>query len=327
MVTAVPSSAAPRPAAPPVVPDVSVVIPTRNEEENALPIAEAVIREMDATGLSFDVIFIDNASQDRTVELLRGLCARDPRVRLIVNTRDFGQMRSPTHAIFQARGRAIINMCADFQDPPELIGEFVRRWQAGADVVLGVCASEKNSVGLSAARGTAYWFFERFGDYPVIPNATGFGLYTRQVVREIARLKEPEPFFRGMLVETGFHIATISYPRPPRAGGRSNNNFFALLDFTLSGLAGASKRLVRVPFYLGALGAVMALAMLAGGLLALVLGKPIAGWLIAAVVQAEMALLFVFLGLVGDQVRLISERTRETPLVIERERVNFPDDR
>lgn len=307
-------------------PDVSVVIPTRNEEENALPIAEAVIREMEATGFSFDVIFIDNASQDRTVELLSDLCARDPRVRLIVNTRDFGQMRSPTHAIFQASGRAIINMCADFQDPPELIGEFVRRWQAGADIVLGVRASEENSVGLSAARGSAYWFFEKFGDYPVIPNATGFGLYTRRVVREIERLKEPEPFFRGMLVETGFHIETIAYPRPPRAGGKSNNNFFALLDFTLSGIAGSSKRLVRVPFYLGVLGAIMAVLMLVGGLIAFVLGKPIAGWLIASVVQAEIALLFVFLGLVGDQVRLISERSRQTPLVIERERINFPDD-
>ena len=223
------------------VPDVSVVIPTRNEEENALPIAAAVIAEMTATGLSFDLIFIDNASQDRTVELLRGLCASDPRVRLIVNTRDFGQMRSPTHAIFQARGRAVINMCADFQDPPALIGEFVRRWQAGADIVLGVRASESSSVGLSVARNASYWFFQKFGDYPVIPNATGFGLYTRKVVSELARLKEPEPFFRGMLVETGFDIETIAYPRPPRAAGTSNNNFFALLDFALSGLAGSSK--------------------------------------------------------------------------------------
>jgi glycosyltransferase involved in cell wall biosynthesis len=312
--------------APVSAPDVSVVIPTRNEEENALSIAAAVIREMEGTGVSFDVVFIDNASVDRTAELLRGLCVRDPRVRLIVNTRDFGQMRSPTHAIFQARGRAVINMCADFQDPPALLPEFVRRWRAGADVVLGVRASEKSSGWLSAARGAAYWFFAKFGDYPVIPNATGFGLYTRQVVREISRLKEPEPFFRGMLVETGFHIEQIAYPRPPRAGGRSNNNFFALLDFTLSGLAGSSKRLVRVPFYLGVLGAMMAVLMLAGGAIALVLGKPIAGWLIAAVVQAEIAALFVFLGLVGDQVRLVSERTRQTPLVIERERVNFPDD-
>ncbi len=310
----------------PTDPDVSVVIPTRNEEENALPIAAAVIAAMTATGVTFDVIFIDNASQDRTVELLRGLCTRDPRVRLIVNTRDFGQMRSPTHAIFQARGRAIINMCADFQDPPALIGEFVRRWQAGADVVLGVRASEKSSIGLAAARDTAYWFFQRFGDYPVIPNATGFGLYTRRVVREIAKLNEPEPFFRGMLVETGFDIQTIAYPRPPRAAGKSNNNFFALLDFALSGLAGSSKRLVRVPLYLGAIGGLLGLALIPVALIAWALGHGGWGWPVAIAVELQLAALFVFLGLVGDQVRLISERSRRTPLVIERERVNFPDD-
>jgi glycosyltransferase involved in cell wall biosynthesis len=308
------------------IPDVSVVIPTRNEEENALPIAEAVIREMEATGLSFEVLFIDNASQDNTVPLLRELCARDPRVRLIVNTRDFGQMRSPTHAIFQAQGRAVINMCADFQDPPTLIGEFVRRWRAGADIVLGVRASEQSSLGLSVARDTAYWFFQRFGDYPVIPNATGFGLYTQRVVRHLARLKEPEPFFRGMLVETGYHIEQISYPRPPRAGGKSNNNFFALLDFTLSGLAGSSKRLVRVPFYLGALGIMVGLAMIPIALFAWALGYGGWGWPAMIAIQLQLAALFVFLGLVGDQVRLISERSRQTPLVIERERVNFPDD-
>jgi polyisoprenyl-phosphate glycosyltransferase len=309
----------------PDVPDISVVIPTRNEEENAIPIAEAVIREMEATGLSFDVVFIDNASSDHTVRLLRDLCARDPRVRLIINARDFGQMRSPTHAIFQARGRAIINMCADFQDPPALLGEFVRRWQAGADIVLGVRASEKSSFGLSSARSAAYWFAKRFGDYPVIPNATGFGLYTSQVVREIARLKEPEPFFRGMLVETGFQIETISYPRPPRAAGQSNNNFFALLDFALSGLAGASKRLVRVPFYLGALGTLAGIALIPIALVAWAIGHGGWGWAIAIAVQLQIAALFLFLGLVGDQIRLISERTRQTPLVIERARINFPD--
>lgn len=309
------------------VPEVSIVIPTRNEEENALQIAAAVIAQMETTGVTFDLLFIDNASQDRTVELLRGLCARDPRVRLIVNTRDFGQMRSPTYGIFQARGRAIINMCADFQDPPALLPEFVRRWQAGADIVLGVRESEESSSRrLSGARRVAYWFANRFADYSVIPNATGFGLYTRQVVRDIERLKEPEPFFRGMLVETGWQIETIGYRRPPRAGGKSNNNFFALLDFTSSGLAGSSKRLVRIPLYAGAVGGLVALIMLPISLIAAVMGIAGIGWFITIAVQLQLAALFLFLGLIGDQIRLISERTRQTPLVIERERINFPDD-
>lgn len=308
----------------PEQPDISVVIPTKNEEENALAIAAAVMREMEATGLSFDLIFIDNASDDRTVPILRDLCARDPRVRLILNARDFGQMRSPTHGIFQATGRAVISMCADFQDDPALIGEFVRRWRDGADIVLGVRRTETSSFGLALTRRASYWLAKTFGDYPVVPNATGFGLYTRRVVREIARLNEPEPFFRGMLVETGFRLETVDYDRPPRAGGRSNNTVFTLLDFALSALAGASKRLVRVPFYLGALGGIAGVALVPIAVAAWALGHGGWGWAAAVAVQLQLAALFVFLGLIGDQIRLISERTRRTPLVIERERVNFP---
>lgn len=311
----------------PDVPDISVVIPTRNEEENALAIAHAVIAEMEATGASFDLIFIDNASDDRTVAILRDLCARDPRVRLIVNVRNFGQMRSPTYGIFQADGRAIISMCADFQDDPKLIGEFVRRWRAGADIVLGVRRSERSSAVMSFVRRLSYRLAERFGDYPVIPNATGFGLYSRRVVGEIARLNEPEPFFRGMLVETGFRIELVDYDRPPRAGGRSNNNVLTLLDFALSGLAGASKRLLRVPFYLGALAGLIGVTLIPVALAAWALGQGGWGWLAAVAAELQIGALFIFLGLMGDQVRLISERTRRTPLVIERERVNFPVER
>ena len=306
-------------------PDVSVVIPCYNEEENAAAICAAVIAQLEPLGLSFDVIFIDNDSTDRTVEIIRGLCEADPRVRLIVNTRNYGQMRSPTHGIYQARGRAVIGMCADFQDPPELLPEFVRRWQAGADIVLALRKSEtRNGPMLRLMRGLSYWLARNFGDYPILPDATGFGLYDARVVRATRLLSEPEPFFRGMLVETGYKLETIAFLRPPRAGGRSKNNFFALLDFAMA--AGSSKRLLRVPIYIGVFGALMTLIMLLGGTLAFFLDRPIAGWFIAAVVQAELALLFGFLGLLGDNIRIISERTRGTPLVLERERVNFPSD-
>jgi len=306
-------------------PDVSVVIPCRNEELNAEAIAAAVIEKIEPFGLNFDVIFIDNESSDRTIEIIRGMCARDPRIRLIVNTRNFGQMRSPTHGIFVARGRAIISLCADFQDSPELIPHFIRRWQAGVDIVLGVRESEKTGLMLSVIRSASYWLAKNFGDYQTIPNATGFGLYSRRVVDAIKALNEPEPFYRGLLVETGFPLETISYVRPPRARGKSNNNFFTLLDFAVAGLTGSSKRLLRVPLYLGVLGAVVAIFMLVGGGVAFATGRPIAGWLIGSVLQFQFALIFGFLGLMGDHIRLISERTRQTPLVLERERVNFPE--
>ncbi len=308
-------------------PDLSVVIPCYNEEENAEAICAAVIAELEPLDLKFDIIMIDNASTDRTVEIIRGICARDPRVRLIVNTRNFGQMRSPTHGIYQARGRAVVGMCADFQDPPALLPEFVARWRAGADIVLGVRQGEDTTGPvLRATRELSYWAARNFGDYPILPGATGFGLYDARVVAATRKLAEPEPFFRGMLVETGYRLETIAYPRPPRAAGKSKNNVFALFDFAMSALAGSSKRLLRVPIYIGAFGALMAVVMLFGGTLAFFFGRPIAGWFIAAVVQAEFALLFGFLGLLGDNVRIISERTRGTPLVLEHERVNFPPD-
>jgi glycosyltransferase involved in cell wall biosynthesis len=304
-------------------PDISVVIPCRNEEENARQIATAVIAELEKTGCSFDLIFIDNGSTDQTVPLIRGICERDPRVRLIVNTRNFGQMRSPTHGIFQAQGRAIINMCADFQDPPELIAEFVRRWREGELIVLGVRAAEKSSPMLAAFRRMSYALQRRFGDYPIIPNATGFGLYDARVVRAIEALNEPEPFFRGLLVETGFPIATIPFLRPDRAAGRSNNGFFALLDFALNGLAGSSKGLLRVPLYVAFMTGLLTLFTLVGSVAAAFLGRSVQLWLWASALEGQFTLLFIFLGLIGVQVRAISDRTRGTPLVIERERINF----
>ncbi len=310
----------------PDVADISVVIPCRNEQANAKAIAEAVIAQIERSGLTFEILFIDNGSTDATVDILRELCAIDPRVRLIVNTRNFGQIRSPAHILFTARGRAVIGMCADFQDPPDLIPKFIERWKAGIDIVLGVRETEKSSAILAAMRGLSYSLARRFGDYPIVPNATGFGLYDRKVMDAVKMLKEPEPFFRGMLVETGFSLETITYPRPQRAGGSTNNNFFSLLDFAVSGLTASSKRLLRVPLYFGILGAFITLLMLIGAAIAFAFEREISPWLIGAVIQAQFALLFGFLGLIGEHIRLISERTRNTPLVIEAERINFPPD-
>lgn len=307
-------------------PELSVVIPCRNEEANVVAIAAAVIVQMEAVGASFELIFIDNASDDTTVALVRDLCSHDPRIKLIVNARNFGQLRSPAHAIYQARGKAVISLCADFQDPPELIPAFVERWRAGADTVLAVRTAERTSLPLRVWRNMSYAFLAKFGDFPVIPNATGFGLYDRKVIRATAALKEPEPFLRGMFIETGYTVATIPYVRPERAGGQSNNNFFTLLDFALSSLSGSSKKMLRVPFYIGAFIGMVAAVSLVIALAAALRGGPAGFWLVAAAVEMQFALLFVFLGLFGDQLRLVSERTRATPLVIERERVNFPAD-
>jgi dolichol-phosphate mannosyltransferase len=306
-------------------PEISVVIPCLNEEENAQAICDAVIAQMETTGCSFELIFIDNCSSDRTVEIIRSICERDTRVKLIANTRNFGQMRSPTHGIYQARGRAVINMCADFQDPPALIPEFVRRWQDGAKIVLGVRRTEKSGPVLTAFRNMSYALQRKFGDYPIVPNATGFGLYDACVVRAVEALNEPEPFFRALLVETGYPIETIAFERPERAGGRTKNNFFSLLDFALSGLAGSSRGLLRVPLYVGFVTLSVAFLSFIGALWTAFHGLSPLMWLFAGLLELQFGLLFMFFGLVGVQIRAISDRTRGTPLVIERERVNFAD--
>jgi glycosyltransferase involved in cell wall biosynthesis len=307
-----------------VRPEVSVVIACRNEEENVEAIAAAVSEQLERVGAAFDIIFIDNQSSDRTVEIVKQMCSRDRRIRLIVNTRNFGQMRSPTYGIYQAPGRAVISMCADFQDSPALLPEFVRRWRNGADIVLGVRENEKSGAVLNAIRSLSYKLQRQFGDYPIIPNATGFGIYDRRVVRSIEALNEPEPFFRGLLVETGYSIETIPFKRPQRAGGRSNNNFFTLLDFALNGLASSSKGLLRVPLYVSFVTFAVTIVSLLGAIWSAATDHSPLMWLFAMLLELQFGLLFLFFGLLGVQIRAISDRTRGTPLVLERERVNFP---
>lgn len=304
-------------------PDLSAVIPCYNEEENVEAIAKAVIAEFVKETENYEIVFIDNCSTDRTVALIKQMCQLNNRIRLIVNNQNYGQLRSPTHAIYQTTGRAVIGICADFQDPPPMIGEFIRRWKAGAEIVLAVRAFEKTSWLTRLIRATGYGLLSRLGDYPLIPGATGFGLYDRRVVDCLAEWVEPQPFFRGMLIESGFRLETVPYTRPGRARGVSKNNFFTLADFSIAALASSSRNWLRIPLYLSLLLFVGAgLTLAAAVLVAAMQASP---WPLVLATFAELAFggLFFFLGLIGEQVRLISERTRNGPLVIERERVNF----
>ncbi len=304
-------------------PEISVVIPCFNEEENADAIAKAVMAQLETITDSFELIFIDNSSTDRTAKIIRDLCANDARIRLIVNTRNFGQVRSPAHALFQAKGRGIIGIAADFQDPPELIPELVRRWRSGTEIVLGVSETKATSSLYSSLRQLSYDLQRKFGDYPIIPNATGFGIYDAKVIRALADLNEPEPFVRGLLVETGYAIDTVAFKRPERAAGHSKNGFFTLLDFALSALAYSSKGLLRAPLYFSFIAFAATLVSMLGAAWSIAWGANPRMWMFAALLEFQFGLLFLFLGILGVQVRLISDRTRGMPLVIERERVNF----
>lgn len=307
--------------------ELSIVIPCYNEEENVRAICAAVTVEAEKHVSSHEIILIDNLSTDRTRAIMRELCAQDPRIRAIFNNRNYGQMRSPTHGIYQAEGRAVIGMCADFQDPPEMIGQFVSRWRKGDLIVLAQRRSEKASWPTRVARDLGYAFLNRFGDYPVIPGATGFGLYDREVVDELARWREPEPFFRGMLVESGYSLALIPFDRPERAAGESKNDFATLFSFALSGLAASGKSLLRLPIVMSFYAAAITVLLLMGALAALILDGPALAILGFATAFAMFAVLLLILGLIGEQVRMMAERSRDLPLVIEEERINFPPGR
>jgi glycosyltransferase involved in cell wall biosynthesis len=305
--------------------EISAAIPCLNEAENVAAIVEAVAREFEKAQVgSYEMVFIDNGSTDGTIDILKGICAIDSRIRLIVNNKNYGQMRSPTYGIYQTTGAAVVAISSDFQDPPEMIGQFIERWRAGALIVLGVRQSERQSLIMRVVRAIGYGFFERFGDYRVIPGATGFGLYDRRVVDTLKQWRDPEPFFRGMLVESGFRLETIPYHRPGRAGGVSKNNFGTMVSFALAGLASCSKKLLRVPLYFAVIIFVTMLATFLAAAVFAIFHRP--AWLALglAVAQGAFATICLFLGLIGEQVRLISEMSRNTPLVIEKERVNFP---
>ncbi len=308
-------------------PELSVVIPTFNEAENIYAICAAVNAEAEQHAASHEIIVIDNGSTDGTRKMLRDICAANRHVRVILNNRNYGQMRSPTYGIYQAAGDAVIGMGADFQDPPAMIGEFMAQWRAGAQIVLAQRRSERTSWLLGQARRQGYRFLMRFGDHPVVPGATGFGLFDREVVETLAMWNEPEPFFRAMLVESGFRLAIVPFDRPERAAGESKNDFAALFSFALSGLAGSAKSLLRLPvllsFYMVGLAALLVLIAIA----AAQLGGPAWVLLAFALASAMFSVLLLFLGLIGEQIRLISERLRGVPLVIEAERINFPEGR
>jgi glycosyltransferase involved in cell wall biosynthesis len=305
-------------------PELSIVIPCFNEEENVRAICAAVSAEASKAAGSYEILLIDNCSTDLTRAIIRELCAEDTRIRAIFNNRNYGQMRSPTHGIFQAAGKAVIGMGADFQDPPAMIGTFVEHWRTGAQVVLGQRRRERAPIMLRITRRLGYGLLSRFADYPIIPGATGFGLLDRKVVEELRHWHEPEPFFRGMLVEVGFHIVVVPFDRPQRAAGRSKNGLASLFAFAMSAFGGSARLLLRIPLFAAALTGILTGALLAGAIVALLLGGPAGTLALFAAGLAALTMVMLSIGLVAEQVRLLAERSRNVPLVIEEERINFP---
>ncbi|MFC5498460.1 glycosyltransferase family 2 protein [Caenimonas terrae] len=306
---------------------ITIVTPCYNEEENVEEVwrqARAVMEQIE--GVSYEHLFIDNRSTDRTAVLLRQMASADPRVKVILNARNFGHIRSPFHGLMQAQGDAAILLVCDLQDPPELMRTFVQHWLEGAKMVIGVKPSADESRLMFMVRRLYYRMVTRIADVKLIQNFTGFGLYDRQVLDALRQLDDPYPYLRGLISEIGFDPVEIPYNQPRRVRGITKNNFYSLYDIAMLGITSHSRVPLRLAtmagFALSGLSVLVSLGYLAAKLLfwdQFSLGT--APLLIGLFFFASIQLFFI--GLLGEYVGAILTQVARRPLVIERERINF----
>lgn len=309
---------------------ISVVIPTYNEEANVVPLSKAIIETMerDLPEYDYEILFIDNHSQDNTKVLLRGLCADNPRIKAIFNAKNFGQARSPVYGMKQAYGDCVIRMCADFQDPVEMIVQFVRHWEQGHKIVIGVKKASKEKRIMYGIRSVYYKLINKITDIDHIEHFTGFGLYDKKFVDVVRDLHDPMPYLRGIIAELGFDYYAIPYTQPRRRAGKSKNNFYSLYDYAMIGITSYSKVVLRLATFVGF--GVAGLSVL-GGIVCLILkllywdrySAGIAPMLIGMFFLSALQLIFI--GFLGEYVLSINTRVLDRPLVVEEERLNFEE--
>lgn len=306
---------------------ISIITPCYNEEANVEPLYQAIRQEM--TGFpqyEYEIIFIDNCSQDLTVEKLRALAAQDRHVKAIINARNFGHIRSPYYGILQASGDAVIYMASDLQDPPEMISQFIEAWKKGAKIVLATKTQSKESPIFYAIRSAYYKMVKNLSEVDLHEHCTGFGLYDKKVIETLRKIEDPYPYFRGLISEIGFEPVKIPFTQPQRARGFTKNNFYTLYDMAMLGITKHSKIPLRLATMSGF--ALSFLSLLTG------LGYLVYKLLFWNMFTAGMAPVVIglflfssvqlfFIGVLGEYIGAIFTQVRKLPLVVEKERINF----
>lgn len=305
---------------------ISIVTPCYNEEDNVDELCSRIARAMSTLPYDYEHIVIDNCSTDHTVRKIRAIAAQDHRVKLIVNTRNFGHIRSPYYGILQSGGDACILISSDLQDPPEMIVEFIKRWEEGYKIVLATKPESHEAALMFLIRKIYYRLVTKISDVPLVKNATGAGLFDKAVVSILRKIEDPYPYFRGLVCEIGYPIALVPFKQPKRIRGITKNNFYTLYDIAMLGITNHSKIPLRLMtmsgFVLAILSFTVALVFLVAKLLfwnSFQLG--VAPILIGMFFFAAIQMLVV--GLLGEYVGAIYTHVRKLPLVIESERVNF----
>lgn len=306
---------------------ISIVLPCYNEEGNIEDLYSLLNAETAKhSAYDFEYLFIDNYSSDQTRNMIRQLASADPRVKAIYNSRNFGHIRSPYHAILQTDSAATILMASDLQDPPFLIGEFIKKWEAGSKIVSAVKTKSDENPVMFRLRKFYYWLLDYFSEFQQIRNFTGFGLYDRVVVAELKKLNEPYPFLRGLVAELGFKRATVEFRQPQRKRGFTKNNLFTLYDIGVLGLISYSKAPLRIATLSGIATAVLCVLSGLGYLI-----YKLIYWnsFEVGIAPLVIGLFFIssvqlfFLGVLGEYIGVIFTQVKGRPHVIEEERINF----
>jgi glycosyltransferase involved in cell wall biosynthesis len=319
-----PDSSAPPPAGEKLI---SVVSGCYNEEENVRECYEQVKKVFQELGrYRYEHIFIDNASKDGTLAILRDIAAKDKNVKVIANARNFGHVRSPYHGMLSARGEAVIYVVSDLQDPPQLIKEFLKKWEEGFLVVMAVKQNSEESPVFFAIRRAYYELVSRLAEVELVKNATGFGLYDRRVIDILLEIDDPYPYFRGLISDIGFPIAKIPYLQPARRRGITSNNFYTLYDTAMLGITNHSKVPLRLATMVGFTVSFFSLLVALGYLM----------WKLLywdsfqlGLAPLEIGLFFFgsvqlfFIGILGEYIGAIHTQVQKRPLVVEKERINF----
>lgn len=306
---------------------ISVVTPCFNEEANIEAVYLQVKQVFEKlTKYKYEHIFIDNASTDRTISILREICAKDGNVKVILNTRNFGHIRSPYYGMLQSCGDATISLVSDLQDPPSMIADFIDKWEAGYKVVLGIKTGSEESPIMFSIRKAYYKLIDAIAETKLVQNNTGFGLYDKSVIDILRNMDEPYPYLRGLVPEIGFESAKIEYLQPRRRRGITKNNFYTLYDIAILGITNHSKVPLRIATFAGFAMALISLLVAAAYFVAklifwnqfsLGIAPLIIGFFFFSSVQ------LIFLGILGEYIGNIYTQVLKRPLVIEKERINF----
>ena len=310
---------------------ISVLIPCYNEAENVCPISRAVteILEKELPQYDYELVFIDNDSTDGTRDIIRGLCADNPRIKAILNARNFGQFNSPYYGMLQVTGDCVIEMVADFQDPVEMIPKYIREWEKGYKIVIGIKTSSKENRLMYWLRSCYYKTIKKLSDVEQIEHFTGSGLYDREFIEVLRNLDDPTPFLRGIVAELGYRRKEIPYEQPRRRAGKTHNNLYRLYDAAMLSVTSYTKAGLRLATIFGSICAVVSM------LIALVyLVMKLIWWdrFPAGMAPMLIGMLFLgsvqlfFIGFLGEYIMSINQRVMKRPLVIEEERINFNEE-